>query len=80
MQIIGGRARGTKLIAPEGNNTRPTAQRSREAIFNLLQGGRFSPSLAGAQIIDIFAGSGAIGLEALSIAITARYIGSITCQ
>ena len=66
MQIIGGRARGTKLIAPEGNNTRPTAQRSREAIFNLLQGGRFSPSLAGAQIIDIFAGSGAIGLEALS--------------
>lgn len=66
MQIIGGRARGTKLITPEGKRTRPTAQRSREAIFNLLQGGRLSPALAGAHIIDLFAGSGAIGLEALS--------------
>ena len=66
MQIIGGTARGTKLASVEGNSTRPTSQRSREAIFNLLMGGRFSPSLQNAHIIDIFAGTGAIGLEALS--------------
>lgn len=66
MQIIGGTARGTKLATPLGKTTRPTAQRSREAMFNLLMGGRFTPSLHQAHIIDVFAGSGAIGLEALS--------------
>ena len=66
MQIIGGTARGTKLTLLEGKATRPTSQRSREAIFNLLMGGRFAPPLQHAHIIDIFAGTGAIGLEALS--------------
>lgn len=66
MQIIGGTARGTKLAALSGKTTRPTAQRSREAVFNLLMGGRFSPPLKEAHVIDAFAGTGAIGLEAIS--------------
>lgn len=45
---------------------RPTAQRTREALFNILNGGRFPLSLSGATVIDLFAGTGAIGLEALS--------------
>ena len=45
---------------------RPTAQRTREALFNILNGGRFSFSLSGATVIDLFAGTGAVGLEALS--------------
>lgn len=66
MQIVGGTARGTKLAALSGKTTRPTSQRSREAIFNLIMGGRLSPSIVGAHVIDAFAGTGAIGLEALS--------------
>ena len=66
MQIIGGIARGTKLTSVAGKTTRPTSQRSREAIFNLLMGSRFSPTLQNAHIIDVFAGTGAVGLEALS--------------
>lgn len=71
MHIIGGHARGTKLTTLAGNSirptgTRPTLGRNREAMFNLVMGGRFSPPLLGAVIIDLFAGTGAIGLEALS--------------
>ena len=66
MHIIAGRARGTKLASPEGRQVRPTGQRTREALFNLLAGGRFAPQIEGAQVIDACAGTGALGLEALS--------------
>ena len=66
MHIIAGRARGTKLTSPEGRHVRPTGQRTREALFNLLAGGRFAPQIEQAQIIDACAGTGALGLEAIS--------------
>lgn len=64
MRIIGGNFRGQKLKAPEGDRVRPTSDRVREAIFNILQHG--DHPLDGARVLDLFAGSGALGLEALS--------------
>nr|MDD6335992.1 16S rRNA (guanine(966)-N(2))-methyltransferase RsmD [bacterium] len=61
MRIIGGTARGRGLVAPKGLSTRPTGARAREALFNIL-----SHRLSGASVLDAFAGSGALGLEALS--------------
>ena len=64
MRIIAGEWRGRKLIAPEGEGTRPTADRTRETLFSMLvsrMGGLDELSVA-----DLFAGSGALGLEALS--------------
>ncbi len=65
MRIISGQFRGKKLTAPEGQNTRPTSDRLRESLFNILQhklkGGFYQKRVA-----DIFAGTGALGLEALS--------------
>ncbi len=66
MRIIGGQHRGTKLADLVGDKTRPTADRIRESLFNILQGGRFGHILNGATVIDLFAGTGALGLEALS--------------
>ena len=66
MRIIAGRHRGTKLAQPAGADTRPTGDRVRESLFNILEGGRFGDVLAGATVIDAFAGTGALGLEALS--------------
>ena len=62
MRIIGGTYRGHRLRAPKGP-TRPTTDRTREAIFNLVQ---HRVALSGAAVLDLFAGSGALGLEALS--------------
>ena len=61
MRIISGKARGSKLSAPEGLDTRPTLDRVREAIFSMLFG-----VVEDASVLDLFAGSGAMGLEALS--------------
>lgn len=61
MRIISGKARGTKLFAPDGVGTRPTLDRVREAIFSMLTG-----FVEDACVLDLFAGSGAMGLEALS--------------
>ena len=61
MRIISGQARGRKLATLEGDNTRPTLDRTREALFNILQ-----TRVRGAKVLDLFAGSGALGLEALS--------------
>ncbi len=61
MRIITGKARGTKLEAPEGLNTRPTAERTKEAVFSAVQF-----SIEGRLVLDLFAGSGQMGLEALS--------------
>ncbi len=64
MRIIAGQWRGRKLAAPKGDNTRPTADRTRETLFNMLVSriGSFEEL----RVADLFAGSGALGLEALS--------------
>ncbi len=75
MRIVGGRHRGRRLEAPGGMALRPTADRTREALFNILCQGKLDwrPNrqegdnpLAGARALDAFAGTGALGLEALS--------------
>ncbi|MEO7428271.1 MAG: RsmD family RNA methyltransferase, partial [Acidimicrobiales bacterium] len=63
MRVISGTARGRRLIAPEGSTTRPTPERVREATFNAL--GSLG-AIVGATVLDLFAGSGALGIEALS--------------
>ena len=60
MRIIAGAKKGHRIAAPRGDNTRPTGDRVREALFNMLG------PLEGASVADLFAGSGALGLEALS--------------
>jgi 16S rRNA (guanine966-N2)-methyltransferase len=64
MRIVAGRWRGRPLVAPRGQDTRPTADRVREALFSMLVS-RLG-SFEGLQVADLFAGSGALGLEALS--------------
>lgn len=66
MRIVAGKFKGRAIQAPEGKNTRPTTDRVRESIFNLLAHNPDLPSVEGARVIDLFAGSGALGLEALS--------------
>jgi 16S rRNA (guanine966-N2)-methyltransferase len=69
MRIVGGRHRGRRLLAPAGETVRPTSDRAREALFNILSHGGFAASglpFAGRPVLDAFAGTGAVGLEALS--------------
>jgi len=66
VRIVGGRFRGRALAAPDSLATRPTSDRVREAIFNILLHGIPQFQIAGAKVLDLFAGSGALGLEALS--------------
>lgn len=66
ISILAGTKRGAKLTEVNSPSIRPTAQRTREALFNILNGGRLACELRGSLIIDIFAGSGALGFEALS--------------
>ncbi|MBN8553293.1 MAG: 16S rRNA (guanine(966)-N(2))-methyltransferase RsmD [Caulobacterales bacterium] len=66
MRIVGGQFRGRALSAPEGMGTRPTSDRAREALFNVLAHAAWAPELEGARVIDLFAGSGALGYEAMS--------------
>ena len=61
MRIISGKARGTKLYTLEGTATRPTLDRVKESIFNIIQS-----KIENAVVLDLFAGSGAIGLECVS--------------
>lgn len=61
MRIISGSARGTRLVTLEGDNTRPTLERVKEALFSMIQF-----EIAGARVLDLFAGSGQLALEALS--------------
>src|SRR5574344_747180 len=65
MRIIGGHYRGKKLFTPETQNIRPTADRAREALFNILNS-KLDNSWEDYNFLDIFSGTGAIGLEALS--------------
>lgn len=63
MRVVAGSARGLRLDAPPGHGTRPTSDRVREAIFNSLHSGDL---VVDAAVLDLFAGSGALGIEALS--------------
>jgi len=65
MRIVGGEFRGRPLAAPRSDAIRPTTDRTREAVFNVLAH-RFADRLEGARVLDLFAGTGALGLEALS--------------
>ena len=70
MRIIAGECRGIALASvgkgDAGAHLRPTTDRVRESLFNVLLGGKFGDPIAGAQVLDLFAGTGALGLEALS--------------
>jgi 16S rRNA (guanine966-N2)-methyltransferase len=65
MRIIGGKFRGRSIVAPAGRDTRPTSDRTRESLFNILSS-REDVDFDGARVIDLFAGSGALGFEAMS--------------
>ncbi|MDX2235425.1 MAG: 16S rRNA (guanine(966)-N(2))-methyltransferase RsmD [Hyphomonadaceae bacterium] len=66
MRIVGGRLKGRALAAPPGMGTRPTSDRARESLFNVLAHAHWSPGLEDRRVLDLFAGSGALGFEALS--------------
>jgi 16S rRNA (guanine966-N2)-methyltransferase len=69
VRIVAGSHRGRRLLAPPGDTVRPTSDRAREALFNILSHGEFAAGgipFAGAAVLDAFAGTGAFGLEALS--------------
>ena len=66
MRIVGGKFRGRPLATPTHEGTRPTSDRVREAVFNILAHGIPDFSLDGIKVLDLFAGTGALGLEALS--------------
>lgn len=65
MRIVGGEFGGRRLASPRSGSTRPTTDRTREALFNVLSH-RYSERMEGARVLDLFAGTGALGLEALS--------------
>jgi len=66
MRIVAGQYRGRAIVTPEGQNTRPTSDRARQAIFNVLEHAPWAEGLHEARVIDLYAGSGALGFEALS--------------
>lgn len=69
MRVVAGRYRGRRLEAPQGRSLRPTSERSREALFSILESGRLSDGHRlpqGARVLDAFAGTGALGIEAFS--------------
>jgi 16S rRNA (guanine966-N2)-methyltransferase len=65
MRIVGGRLGGRTLAAPKSQNVRPTSDRLRESLFNILAH-RYDDPITGARVLDLFAGTGALGLEAMS--------------
>src|SRR6476620_90806 len=66
LRIVSGAFRGKKLAAPKGEATRPPSDRARQAVFNILEHAPWSGGVRDARVIDLFAGSGALGFEALS--------------
>ena len=71
-RIIAGSARGRRLVVSSGRSTRPTADRAREGLFSTLEA--LTGTLSGARLLDLYAGSGAVGLEALSRGATASLL------
>jgi 16S rRNA (guanine966-N2)-methyltransferase len=66
MRVVAGRFRGRALVAPDDMSIRPTSDRVRESVFNILAHGVEDFTLTGARAIDLFAGTGALGIEAVS--------------
>lgn len=66
MRIVSGSLRGRNIATPPGLGTRPTSDRARQAVFNILEHAAWAPELQGLRVIDLFAGSGALGFEAIS--------------
>ena len=66
MRIVGGKHKGHSIAPPSGSATRPTSDRVRESVFNILAHGIAGLELEGARVLDLFAGTGAMGLEAIS--------------
>ena len=66
MRIVAGRLKGRAIVAPAGQGTRPTSDRARQAVFNVLEHAAWAESFQGLRVIDLFAGSGALGFEAMS--------------
>lgn len=66
MRIVAGQFKGRPIQAPKTQATRPTSDRARETLFNILAHADWAPTLDGARVIDLFAGSGALGFETLS--------------
>lgn len=66
MRIVAGQFKGRAIVAPKTDATRPTGDRARESLFNILAHADYAPPLDGARVMDLFAGSGALGLEAIS--------------
>jgi 16S rRNA (guanine966-N2)-methyltransferase len=66
MRIVGGTLKGRTLASPKHDGVRPTSDRVREAVFNILAHGSDFPPIEGARVIDLFAGTGALGIEAVS--------------
>ncbi len=66
MRIVGGRLKGRTLMEPQGKGLRPTADRVRESVFNILAHGMDGLDLDGITVVDVFCGTGALGLEAMS--------------
>ena len=65
MRVVGGRLRGRALVGPKSTAIRPTADRLRESLFNIL-GHAYGDPITGARVLDLFAGTGALGIEAAS--------------
>ena len=65
MRVVGGRLRGRNIVAPASRDIRPTADRLRESVFNILMHAYDNP-IEGARVLDLFAGTGALGIEAVS--------------
>lgn len=66
MRIVAGAYRGRPLLSPPDGRTRPTSDRVRESVFNLLVNGRHAIAIEGIAVLDLFAGTGALGIEAMS--------------
>jgi len=66
MRIVAGSLKGRSIVAPQGLGTRPTSDRARQAVFNVLEHAAWAESLQDVRVIDLFAGSGALGFEAMS--------------
>lgn len=66
MRIVAGTLKGRAIVTPEGQGTRPTSDRARQAVFNVLEHAGWAEPLEGMRVMDLFAGSGALGFEAIS--------------
>jgi 16S rRNA (guanine966-N2)-methyltransferase len=66
VRIVSGSLKGRSIVTPEGQGTRPTSDRARQAVFNVLEHAAWAEPLEGMRVMDLYAGSGALGFEAIS--------------